>query len=121
MDWAAYFKSHGDFVLAKLSGSDDVYELARKVQCMADDQIMTIEGVLYRCANHGRSGESFPEWLSVTRERTLKYGSILTGVAKEAFEFVLKKEEREPVREETMASIQKLKTIAQSHMNKGQS
>ena len=97
INWQAYFKSHGDFVLAQLQGNKDAaYKAALDVQCMLPNGMTySVDSIMLSCAKHYTSQAEYAAWLEVTRIRLDGHLKQLTGIAREALIFVINEEQSE--------------------------
>ncbi|MGP1715660.1 MAG: hypothetical protein ACTS9Y_00645 [Methylophilus sp.] len=96
INWQAYFKSHGDFILAQLKGKDAAYQAALDVQCMLPSGLTyTVDSIMLSCAKHHTSQAEYKAWMEVTRIRLDGQLKLLTGIAREALIFVINEEQSE--------------------------
>lgn len=89
MDWAEYFRSHGDFVLAQLTGGEALYVAANNVQCIIGGKAQTVDALMFECSKHNWNRQIYEAWVYETKNRVIALANKLTGYEKEALLYVL--------------------------------
>lgn len=92
MDWAEYFKTHGDFVLEQYSGGEGLYVAAQNVLCLRGNTVLSVEAIIYQCSQHSWNGQIYEAWVYETKSRALKICNEMTGYEREALLYVINAE-----------------------------
>lgn len=118
MDWSAYFKSHGDFVLAKLKDDESLYAAGLNVLCFIDGRVVPVDSIMHECSQHNWNRQIYEAWSLETRSRVFAVSKKLTGVSKEALLYVLEQDmsESEVNLDNALDAITKLKAIVENNM-----
>ncbi|MGP1715661.1 MAG: hypothetical protein ACTS9Y_00650 [Methylophilus sp.] len=90
IDWAAYFKSHGDFEISQMITPERSYLVAMKVQGFMFGELVTIKEVHMRCTCHEKFGNAPLAWEYEAVDKLRRAANELTGVAREAIMLVAK-------------------------------
>ena len=117
MDWSEYFRTHGDFVLAQLTGGEAVYVAANNVQCIIGDRVMTVDALMFECSKHSWNRQIYEAWVYETKNRAMALANQLTGYEKEALLYVLSIEmAEEGSYGQAMEAINQVKAIVEAGM-----
>ena len=84
IDWAAYFKTHGDFKISEMVTPERSYLVAMKVQGFMFGDLVTIEQVHMLCTCHDKFKHAPLAWEYEAVDKLRLALAELTGVAREA-------------------------------------